>query len=350
MRVVIVGASGNIGTSLLAALADETAVESVLGVSRRRPTREFPRTDWAEADITEDDLHPLLRGADAVVHLAWAIQPSRDQEALRRANVRGSQRVFRAVADSGVPALVYASSVGTYSVGPKDRRVNESWPRDGVPTSFYGRHKAEVERLLDLFERENAPTRVVRLRPALVFKRGAASGIRRLFAGPFLPRHLLRRRFVPFVPSHPRLRFQAVHSLDVGDAFRLALTRDVRGPFNLAADPILDGETLGELLGARPIRVPGRWLRAGAALTWHLRLQPTPPGWIDLAFGVPLMDAGRAREELGWTPRHAASDAFLELIAGLREGAGLETPPLSPETGGPARVGEMTSGVGEREA
>jgi UDP-glucose 4-epimerase len=95
--------------------------------------------------------------------------------------------------------------------------------------------------------------------------------------------------------------------------------------------------------------VPGRWLRASAALTWHLRLQPTPPGWIDLAFGVPLMDAGRAGHELGWTPRRTASEAFLELIAGLREGAGLETPPLSPDTGGPARVGEVASGVGTRE-
>jgi nucleoside-diphosphate-sugar epimerase len=349
MRIVVVGASGNIGTSLLAALAEDTAVDSVLGISRRRPTSAFPKTDWAEADIREDDLRPLFRGADAVVHLAWAIQPSRDPAALRRTNVWGSQRLFRAAAETRMPALVYASSVGTYSVGPKDRKVDESWPRDGIPTSFYGRHKAEVERLLDLFERENPAARVVRLRPALVFKRGAASGIRRLFVGPFLPTPLLRRRFVPFVPSHPRLRFQGVHSLDVGEAFRLALTRDVRGAFNLAADPVLDGETLGRLFEARAVRVPGRWLRAAAALTWHLRLQPTPPGWIDLAFGVPLMDAGRAGDELGWTPRRTASEAFLELIAGLREGAGLETPPLSPDTGGPARVGEVASGVGTRE-
>jgi UDP-glucose 4-epimerase len=322
MRVVIVGASGNIGTSLLTALADETGVDSVLAVARRRPSTEFSKTEWAEADIREDDLQPLFRGADAVVHLAWAIQPSRNQEALGRTNILGSQRLFWAVAESGVPALVYASSVGTYSVGPKDRRVDESWPREGIPTSFYGRHKAEVERLLDLFERENASLRVVRLRPALIFKHGAASGIRRLFAGPFLPTPLFRRRFVPFVPTHPRLRFQAVRSLDVGEAFRLALTRGVRGPFNRAAEPVLDGEALGRLLEARPVRVPGRALRRAAALTWHLHLQPTPPGWIDLAFGLPLMDASRAKDELGWTPRRTASEA---------------------------RAGEIASGVGERE-
>ena len=99
----------------------------------------------------------------------------------------GSARVFRAAADAGVASLVYASSVGAYSPGPKDRRVDESWPANGITSSFYSRHKAAVEKLLDRFEREHPQVRVVRLRPGLIFKREAASGIRRLFAGPFLP-------------------------------------------------------------------------------------------------------------------------------------------------------------------
>src|SRR5436190_19172441 len=90
MRIVVVGATGNVGTSLLGALADETAVESVLGIARRAPKLQVPKVDWAEADIAQDDLVPLFRGADAVVHLAWAIQPSRDRNALWRVNVEGS--------------------------------------------------------------------------------------------------------------------------------------------------------------------------------------------------------------------------------------------------------------------
>jgi UDP-glucose 4-epimerase len=58
---------------------------------------------------------------------------------------------------------VYASSVGAYSPGPKDRPVDESWPTEGTLTSFYARHKAEVERLLDRFEQEQPQVRVVRL-------------------------------------------------------------------------------------------------------------------------------------------------------------------------------------------
>ncbi|HEX2111886.1 MAG TPA: NAD-dependent epimerase/dehydratase family protein [Gaiellaceae bacterium] len=349
MRVVVVGATGNAGTSLVPALGGDPSVDSILGVARRLPKLDVPKTEWAEADIASDDLVPLFRGADVVVHLAWVIQPSRDQARLWRVNVEGSTRLFRAVADANVPALVYASSVGAYSRGPKDRAVDESWPTGGIPTSFYGRHKAEVERRLDRFERERPGVRVVRLRPALIFKREAASGIRRLFAGPFLVNPVVHPRLIPLVPDIPNLRFQAVHSHDVGDAYRLAVTRDVRGAFNVAADPVLDPQELGRALRARPVPVPGRLARRLADVTWRLHLQPTPPGWVDLGLGVPIMDTKRAREELGWEPRHTAVEALLDLLAGIREGAGAETPPLSPATGGPARVEEIATGVGDRE-
>src|ERR671933_1689066 len=201
MRVVVVGATGNVGTSVLHALAREPAVDSIVGVARRLPEMSFPKTEWAQADIVTDDLVPLFRGADAVVHLAWLIQPSRDSAMLRAVNVDGSERVFRAAGEAGVGALVYASSVGAYSPGPKDRAVDESWPTDGIESSFYAVHKAETERLLDRFEREHPDVRSVRLRPGLIFKAEAASEIRRYFVGPFLPSPLVRRPLIPIVPD-----------------------------------------------------------------------------------------------------------------------------------------------------
>ena len=348
MRVVIVGATGNVGTSVVEALVGDEKVESILGLARRPPAWSPPRTEWAAADVRDSDLVPHFRGADAVVHLAWLIQPSRDRAVTRTVNVAGSERVFRAVAQAGVPALVYASSVGAYSPGPKDRAVDESWPTDGIPSSFYSRDKAITERGLDRFEEAHPDVRVVRLRPALIFKRQAASEIRRYFAGPFLPSPLVRRELIPLVPRLERLRFQAVHSRDVGEAYRLAVTRDVRGPFNVAADPVLDPDRLGRILRARPVPAPPAALRAGAWLSWRLRLQPTPPGWLDMALGVPIMDVTRARTELGWQPRHGADEALLELLDGMRESAGMETPPLEPGAGGPLRVRELITGVGKR--
>ena len=334
---------------MLRSLADEPAVDSVLGIARRIPAADFPKTEWRQADIARTPLRPHFQGADAVIHLAWLIQPGRDKQTLRAVNVDGSARVFASAAAAGVPTVVYASSIGAYAPGPKDRGVDESWPTTGITSSFYARHKAEVERLLDRFEDEHPATRVVRLRPGLIFKREAASGIRRLFAGPLLPSALVQRRLIPVVPKHPRLVFQAVHSYDVGEAYRLATVNDdARGAFNIAADPVLDPEELGRILGARPVSVPGGLLRGGAALSYRLRLQPSEPGWVDMAFAVPVMDTTRARTELGWQPERSSGEALLDLLEGLREGAGLDTPPLEPGGAGPLRAREFASGVGAR--
>ncbi len=346
MKVVVTGATGNVGTSLLQSLAEEPGVDSVLGVARRLPGLQVPKTEWAVADVATAELAPLFRGADAVVHLAWLIQPSRDLHALRQVNVTGSERVFRAVGESGVSTLVYASSVGAYSPGPKDRAVDEQWPTDGIPTSFYSRHKAEVERRLDRFQAEYPDVRVVRLRPGLIFKREAASGVRRLFLGPFVPTSLVTPPLIPVVPEAEGLRFQAVHSLDVGEAYRLALTRDAHGPFNIAAEPILGPAELAELLKARRVRVSPAALRAAALVSWRLHLQPSPPGWVDLAFNAPVLDSGRARRELGWEPRFGADQALLDLLGGIHDRAGVDTPPLAPATGGPLRWREVRTGVG----
>jgi nucleoside-diphosphate-sugar epimerase len=264
------------------------------------------------------------------VHLAWRIQPSHDLAALARVNIAGSARVFQAVADAGVPALVYASSVGAYSPGPNDRPVDESWPTDGTPTSFYARHKAEVERLLDAFEEAHARVRVVRIRPGLTFKRHSASEQRRYFLGPLFPRWLAQARAIPIVPNLPGLRFQAVHTDDVAEAYRLAILNDVRGPFNVAADPALDAGQLAALLGARRVKLPASIVRAAMRASWLLRLQPTPPGWLDMALAAPIMDTRHAREELGWDPQRTSLEAVLDLLAGLRSGAGVSTPPLVP--------------------
>lgn len=347
MRVAVTGATGNLGTSVLAALREQPAIEEIVGIARRHPALNLDRVRWVSADVAGEDLREALTGIDVLIHLAWLIQPSRDQRATWAVNVSGTSRVFQAAAAAQVGAIIYASSVGAYSPGPKDRPVDESWPTDGVPTSSYSREKAYVERMLDVFEARHPQIRVVRLRPGFVFKRAAASGIRRLFAGPFLPTPLLRRPFIPVVPRLPQLRFQAVHSHDVGKAFGLAaVSSSAHGAFNLAADPPLGSAELADLLGARTVPVPPGALRRFAALAWHARLIPVEPGMVDLLFSVPLMDTSRARDELGWQPTHAAGEALLELLAGMRDGAGADTPPLRPGGGMAGRLAELSTGVG----
>ena len=348
MRVVVVGATGNVGTSLLRALEQDPTVDSILGIARRVPESQFPKTSWIRADVTESDLVPHFKGADVIVHLAWIIQPSRSPGTLYNVNVAGSKRVFDATAEAGAPALVYASSVGAYSPGPKLSRVDESWPTHGVATSFYSRHKAEVEAILNEFEGQHPDIRVARLRPALIFKREAGAEVRRLFVGPLLPSPLLRRSLIAIVPDIDRLRFQCVHSLDVAEAYHLAVVSEARGAFNIAAEPVVDPTKLAELMHARAVRVSPRLARGVTAMTWAARMQPTPPGWFDLAMQSPLLDTTRARTELGWTPSYTSEAALLDLLTGLREDAGVPTPPLEEKAGGRFRLRELASGVGKR--
>jgi UDP-glucose 4-epimerase len=349
MRVIVTGATGNVGTAVLRALNADPDIDQVVALARRPPGRSLAPAEFVCADVSADRLEPIFAGADAVVHLAWLIQPGREESVTRAVNVDGSRRVFDAVVAAGVSSLVYASSVGAYSPGPKDRLVDESWPTGGIISSFYSRHKATVERDLDRLAAEQPRLRIVRLRPGLIFQRSAATEIRRLFIGPLLPGALLRSSLVPISPDVPGLRFQAVHSDDVADAYRRAVLSDVSGAFNVAADPVIGAAELSRLLDARPLRIPARIVRAGAAVTFALRLQPAEPGWVDMALGVPLMSVQRAHAELGWSPGHSSLQAIGELVAGLRDGAQDQTAPLARATSGPARVRELLTGVGRRQ-
>ncbi|MEU9300789.1 NAD-dependent epimerase/dehydratase family protein [Streptomyces sp. NPDC048269] len=331
IRVVVVGATGNVGTSVVRALSEDPAVRSVLGLARRVPDWRPPKTEWQAADIEPGgaDLVPLLTGADAVIHLAWKFQPTHRPAETWRTNVLGGVRVFDAVAAAGVPVLVHASSVGAYSPGPKDGAVDESWPTHGWPQAAYTREKAYLERVLDAYEQAHPGIRVVRMRPAFLFKRESASEQRRIFAGRLLPGRLVRPGLIPAVPDLPGLRFQALHTDDVAAAYCAAVARPVRGAFNLAAGPPLDAAALAGVFDARSLPMPVGPVRAVLSAAWRLRLVPASPDLFDAVLRLPLLDCSRAREELGWTPRRTSVEAFEEFLAGLRAGAGMDTAPLA---------------------
>src|SRR3954470_15729175 len=145
--VAVTGASGNVGTALLRRLAGSGAAE-VHALARRQPPDVAPYSEvrWFSADLgevaSEQVLPEFLDGVDAVVHLAWALQPGRHPEALRRVNVEGTRRLVRAAVAAGVEHVVHMSSVGPHATGARGTKVTEDWPATGIPSSQDSRDKA----------------------------------------------------------------------------------------------------------------------------------------------------------------------------------------------------------------
>lgn len=337
MRVVVIGASGNVGTSVVRALRDDKSVAQVIGLARRSPARDTLGIEWRQVDIARDDLGSHFRGADAVIHLAWLLQPARNPALLHDVNVVGSSRVFDAVAEAGVGALLYASSGAAYSPILTQEPVDETWPTDGIPTSTFSRQKAYVERLLDRFELNHPLVRIVRLRPGFTVKAEAASKVHREFLSNPVWSLASRLRRVSILPSMPGVVFQAVHTDDVAEAYRLALLGSVAGAFNVAAEPAIDADDLADWFKLRSVPVGARAIRRAVAATWGLGMHSVEPGWIDLARLTPLLDSTRAHKELGWAPRRSSLEALRDLADGLEARSGFETPPLRPRAGTPRR-------------
>lgn len=333
VQIVILGATGNLGTALVDLVSAAADVTSVVAVARRPAEIGSPKVRFVPADITRDDLRAVVRGADVVVHLAWAIQPMRRPSATWTVNVGGLHRLLEAMSDEAVPALVYASSLGAYSArdprGP-DPRVDEGARTAGIGGVAYSMEKAYDERLLDAFELEHPTCRVVRLRPGLVLQRPAGQELGDLFAGPVV-RAMLRAITTTRAPAPlpADLRFQVVHAKDVAAAVLAACRRPVSGAFNLAAEPVVDRAALAEALGARAIGLPWWALRGAGRAAFAARLSPLHPSWIDLIHLVPLMDTSRARDELGWTPSHDAHSALRDAVAGVLGRESRDTAPMS---------------------
>lgn len=335
MRIVITGATGNVGSALVRRLTED-GEHDLVGVVRRQPpdAGAFEEVTWAPLDLTraqdERALRVACQGADAVVHLAWAFQPTHREDYLAELGIGGTRRVIEAVQAAGVPHLVHMSSVGAYAPRHDDTPVDEGWPTTGVPSSAYSRHKAAAERLLDQLERDAAGPVVTRMRPGIVGQRNAGSALLRYAVPALLPASLLDH--VPVLPLDRSLAMPVVHADDVADAVVRVLESRAPGAFNLAAAPAVTAEDIARVLGARLVHVPAVAVRTAVSLSWHARIQQLDAGWIDLAYAVPLMDTTRARSELGWSPTLDAVSVLTETVEGMRDAAADRSPVLRPRS------------------
>jgi UDP-glucose 4-epimerase len=331
LKIAVTGASGNLGTALLQALNDRG--HETIGICRRPPQGPpYERTRWVALDLASPDVDPALldafQGVDAVVHLAWIIQPARDVGYMRRVNLGGTRSVLDAITAAGVRRLVHMSSSAVYA--PERGPAEEAWTTTGIPTSEYSRQKVAAEGLLDDWMRYNSAVAVARMRPTIVTQQAAAAEIAAYFLGHLAPSVAVRaaRRWLPILPVPRGLELQFVHAADVAQAVCTALERRALGAFNLAADT-LDAQGLADAVRAKAVEVPAAPLRTLVGLAGRARLIPIDQGWFDLAMHLPVLDTSRARRVLDWRPMHSSGQAADELTAAMAAGADGPSPALT---------------------
>ena len=283
------GARGRIGKAVVALLAADDRIEDVVAIDLR-PGDGSPAQGVREVvrDTRDPALARDLDGAGALVHLAFRVLDPRDVESV---NVDGSRNAFDAALGAGVDTIVHASSGAVYGAHP-DNRVPLREDDPLRPAGFaYPQTKLRVERMLSQLAGE---ARVVVLRPTTVL-------------GPGAPLLLGRSAHVRLSDFDPPQQFTWVD--DVAAAFALALHSAASGTFNVGAAGTVRTSDVARVLGVRDVRLPYRLRRGLASIT--RRAGGLHPGFVEMARYPIVVDASRARAELGWS-------AQLDSVSALR--------------------------------
>ena len=304
MRYLITGGSGYIGSRLVEGLTRWEDVERIV-VCDLRPPRIFrPRTEFERLDVRDaaavrrvvDRVRP-----DALIHLAFILDPIHDEHAMYDVDVNGTHNVLESAAASGTQHVLVTSSTTAYGAFPDNPvPLTEEHPVRGVPDFSYARDKTESDRLCQLWALRHPERTMTIVRPCIVF-------------GPNVDNHIVRLwTKQPFQADYGNAdgQIQFVHEEDVVDAIARLLDGRHGGTFNLTGDGLMTHRECAELIGLPLRRIPLRVARLLARITWALRLSESPPG--EIAFGrYPwLASNAKLKQTLGWTPRYTSRDAF----------------------------------------
>jgi nucleoside-diphosphate-sugar epimerase len=294
---LVTGSAGHLAQALLPRLCARAEVESVVGIDLRPATFSHGKFTHHVADIRGPELPELMRGCDALVHLAFVVLRGRMREAeMRDINVAGTRRVFEVAAGQGLRRLVHLSSAAVYGHGDA---LTEAASMRPLPGFRYGMHKAEVEAWM-----ERALPEAVRLRPHIILGRHCQPLLKSILRSPF---------YVALPEPQPQL--QCVHEDDVADAIVASVVSPARGPFNLAAP---GSYSVREVIRARhrlALPLPLFAARTMLRLAWRATGFGGEPAWLDGIRHSLTLDCTRAQRALGWAPRHDAAQTLAAMIA-----------------------------------
>ena len=328
MRYLVTGGSGYIGTRLVDRLAERDETERVVIADIRPPASFRPKVSYERLDVRDAAGARVLlerERPDALVHLAFVLNPMHDENTMYEIDVGGTHNILEAASAAGTEQVLVTSSGTAYGAFPDNPvPIAEDWPVRGVPDFEYARDKSECDRLCQLWALRH-PDRVMTIvRPCIVF-------------GPNVDNYIVRAWMKqPFFADFglPDQQVQYVHEDDVGQALIRLLDGRHEGAFNLAGDGTMTWRECSEMIGMPVRRVPRRLYWMFGELMWRLRLSETPPGNLHFIIHPWVVSTEKLKETTGWSPKYTTRETF-EITMRARGKLGLGEPTERPEIAAP---------------
>lgn len=305
--VAVTDANGAIGRALISRLDAEPSVTRILAVDVEEPDMPAAKLEMRTADVRDALLAHALRDADVVVHLAGRRGPWRDEDTMFACNVHGTRNVLTASDAVGARKLVHLSSASVYGAHADNPvPLAETAALRANPDFGYGYHQLLSEELVADWAADHPGVTVTVLRPAPVMAPGVDDFFARTLESPRLP---IVRGYRP-----PR---QFVHIEDLADALALAVTADLPGPYNVAADGWLSTEELLALLGTKSVVVPETVAFSAAEQLWARGVSNLPAGALHYVMHPVVLATDRLHEQ-GWAPEHSNREVVREFAEAHR--------------------------------
>jgi UDP-glucose 4-epimerase len=306
VRYLITGGSCYIGSRLNEILAAREEVEQIVNLDVRPPARPQAKATFVRGDVRDfAAVRDLLESTqpDALVHLAFLLNPIRDEALMYDIDVNGTEAVLRAAAEAGIQQVLVTSSATAYGAFPDNPRpIAEDWPVRGQPDFSYARHKAEADRLCQLWALEQ-PDRVMTIvRPSIVFGPNVDN---------YISRGWEKSSFMPIMDGVDE-EFQLVHEDDVVSALIALLDGKHAGAFNLAGDGLLTWGRAAELVGKKTRTISLKTMKRFNNAMWKLHVPRTeaPAGNLDFIRYPWVVSTEKLKSTADWQPRYDTLETF----------------------------------------
>jgi UDP-glucose 4-epimerase len=306
VRYLITGGSGYIGGRLIDELSGREETEVIVDVDVRPPPRQWPNTEFVKGDVRDGRaIKGLLESheIDVLVHLAFILNPIRDEARMYDVDVNGTQAVLQAASEAGVNQVLVTSSATAYGAFPDNPKpIAEDWPVRGAPDFSYAKHKADSDRICQLWALQNPDAVMTIVRPSIVF-------------GPSVDNYIVRAiENNPFIPILDGVdeEFQLVHEDDVVTALFALLDGKHEGAFNLAGDGLLTWRRAAEMINKKTREVSLKNMKRFSGLLWRLHVPRTeaPPGNLDFIRYPWVVSTEKLKSTAGWQPRYDTLETY----------------------------------------